>query len=227
MRILTPTLLALAAVPLCTGCAAYFQTEALDNMAKRFNDSGSDLYIHDLARLKQTKKIIVPDFRVIFPTDMKGAFKTFEGTSYEGTTFIGDAGLGIILAEHFEEELIKSRTIEVLERNQLQRILNELNLQMNGFIDSPNFQPGKLAGADTAILGTVTSSMYFMPNNPMLQTMHIVSFRLRVIDLKTGNILMLYRDKHMTHGEFIDEEKVFREFAVRFVETLKKQGILN
>jgi hypothetical protein len=209
------------------GCTARFQESGLMKTSARFNEDAQDVYVHDAARLKGIKKVIVPDFRVLFPSDMGGAVKAFEGTAVQGTTFMGGQGLGVILAEHFEEEILKTRRLEVLERNQLQRILNEMNLQMNGFIDNPNFQPGKLAGADTAILGTVTTSMYYMPNDPTLLTMHVLSFRVRVIDLRTGAIMMLYRDKQMTVGRTLEQEAIFRRFAVRFVEALKKEGVAN
>lgn len=228
MRIRVTSTVVLACIALTsTGCAAYYQGKAFESMADQLEHGGRDVYIHDLARLKQVKKIIVPDFRVTFPTSIHGGFKVYSGSSHEGIVFIGDAGIGTLLAEHMEEELIKTRKVEVLERNQLQRLLNEMNLQMNGFIDSPNFQPGKLAGADTAILGTVTSSMFYMPDSPMLSSFETVSFRLRVIDLRSGQILMLYHDRRMVYGQSPDEDRLLHDFAVRFVETLGKQGVIN
>ncbi|MBI5526891.1 MAG: hypothetical protein HY897_11205 [Deltaproteobacteria bacterium] len=219
--------LSVAACILSQGCTARFQESGLARVSARFNEDAQDVYIHDPARLKGIKKVIVPDFRVIFPSDMGGAIKAFEGTALQGTTFMGGQGLGVILAEHFEEEILRTRRLEVLERNQLQRILNEMNLQMNGFIDNPNFQPGKLAGADTAILGTVTTSMYYMPNDPALLTMHVLSFRVRVIDLKTGAIILLYRDKQMSVGRTLEQEAIYRRLALRFVEALTKEGGAN
>jgi hypothetical protein len=226
IRVTPIVVIALAALA-APGCAAYFQGKAFEEMAAQLDREGSDVYVHDLAKLKQVKKVIIPDFRVIFPTTIHGLFKVFDGSAHEGILFVGDQGMGTLIAEQFEEELLRTRKIEVLERNQLQRILNEMNLQINGFIDNPGFQPGKFAGADAAILGTITSSMYYMPDDPMLQGFESVSFRLRVIDLRTGAILMLYRDRRLVHGQNVDEDALLREFAKRFVEALKKQGVIN
>ena len=221
LRVVLPLLVCAS---LASGCAAMMMERQAVSMTEEYNNDAQYLYIHRPERLKQTRKVVVPDFRVLFPSGgERSEFTVFEGTAYEGRTFLATQELGMILAEYFEEALLPAQRIEVLERNQLQRVLAEQDLQMSGLTQTGSMKPGMLGGADTVLLGSMVEGMMYFPNDPMMPQY----VRIRMIDVETGEILLIYRDRQMRSGHLTDEQEIYITLANRFVDALKKEGILD
>lgn len=63
--------------------------------------------------------------------------------------------LGNYLTEKVTNELYKTPSVKVIERSQLQRVLDELDLTMRGTFDDASVKKiGKLLGVDAVIMGT-------------------------------------------------------------------------
>lgn len=64
---------------------------------------------------------------------------------------------GKVVAERVTTELIKTKRLKVVEREQIERVLGELRLQSGGAIDQASAKRlGKMLGADLLVLGTMT-----------------------------------------------------------------------
>lgn len=86
---------------------------------------------------------------------------------------------GVVVAERVVTELIKLNKFPVVERKELEKVLNELKLQRTGLIDSNSSKDiGKMLGASSIIIGTLTE----LPENNI--EMHI-----RVAEVETGKVL--------------------------------------
>jgi hypothetical protein len=72
--------------------------------------------------------------------------------------FNGPQRIGEVVAQKFQDQLWKAQYFSILERKELQRILEEHALQMSGIInDSTAVEFGKILGVDGMILGDVFS----------------------------------------------------------------------
>lgn len=68
-----------------------------------------------------------------------------------------DKQMGDVVAELIQERLAQAEGIELIERTQLKKILEELKLSLLGLTDPNNAEAvGKLAGADVMIVGSVS-----------------------------------------------------------------------
>jgi hypothetical protein len=90
-----------------------------------------------------------------------------------------------------------------------------------------DLKPGMLGGADTVLLGSMVECMMFFPNDPMMPQVIRMYVRIRMIDVETGEILRIYRDRQMRSGHLTDEQEIYITLANRFVEALKREGILD
>jgi TolB-like protein len=86
--------------------------------------------------------------------------------------------LGKIFTEVLTTSFFKSEAFKIIEREQLQKILKELELTQSGIIDTSNAkQIGKMVGANAIVIGSVTK----IGNDMRLDA--------RIIDVETGIIL--------------------------------------
>ena len=98
---------------------------------------------------------------------------------------------------------------------------------MSGLTQTGDLKPGMLGGADTVLLGSMVEGMIFCPNDPMMPQIIRMYVRIRMIDVNTGEILLIYRDRQMRSGHLTDEQEIYITLANRFVQALKKEGILD
>ncbi len=106
-------------------------------------------------------------------------------------------------------ELERSGRFEIIEREQLQAILDEHSLNMTGLVDpSTAVQIGKLLGADFVAIGSITSLATKGSEGTVFGVgsggggvvggqVHTVSAKvmLRVVDVKTGRVVLYGRGK--------------------------------
>ena len=86
--------------------------------------------------------------------------------------------LGKIFTEVLTTSFFKSEAFKIIEREQLQKILKELELTQSGIIDTSNAkQIGKMVGANAIVIGSVTK----IGNDMRLDA--------RIIDVESGFIL--------------------------------------
>jgi TolB-like protein len=86
--------------------------------------------------------------------------------------------LGTFLAEELTTRLFTPGRIQIVERQQLDRVMTELKLQQSGAIDQTTARKvGQLTGADAVVTGTVTEFQSF------------VALNCRVIDSQAGRVL--------------------------------------
>ena len=79
---------------------------------------------------------------------------------------------GLIVSERIALQLVKSKKIAVVERKELDKVLQELKLAQTGLIDANSTAAiGKMLGADFVLLGSITE----MPNNQLSLSARIVS----------------------------------------------------
>lgn len=88
------------------------------------------------------------------------------------------SNIGRTVTEYLHSRLSESKNLNIVERSMIDKVLQELSLNMTGVIDADNAkQAGKMISADAIICGTVTEiGMYFDIN-------------LRIIDVEEGKIL--------------------------------------
>ncbi|MCI0511743.1 PEGA domain-containing protein [candidate division KSB1 bacterium] len=88
-------------------------------------------------------------------------------------------GYGEAVANMLTTELIKGKVFQVVERNQIQRMLQELSLQSTGAIDAQTAkQMGAILGVDILILGSV------------VKLESVVETDIRLINSQTGEALL-------------------------------------
>ena len=88
------------------------------------------------------------------------------------------ASIGMTVTEYINSRMAENKSIKVVERSMIDKVLQELNLNMTGLIDAENAkEAGKMIAADAILCGTVTEiGIYFDIN-------------LRIIDVENGKIL--------------------------------------
>lgn len=88
------------------------------------------------------------------------------------------ASIGMTVTEYINSRMAENKSIKVVERSMIDKVLQELNLNMTGLIDAENAkEAGKMIAADAIICGTVTEiGIYFDIN-------------IRIIDVENGKIL--------------------------------------
>ena len=96
------------------------------------------------------------------------------------------------LADLFTAELGKSNSFSLIERKQLEKIMEEQNFQMSGVIsDQTAIQAGSLLGAEYLVTGSVTSVTETKVDKfayDLLQ--YEVGISIRVLDITTGKMIL-------------------------------------
>jgi curli biogenesis system outer membrane secretion channel CsgG len=108
-----------------------------------------------------------------------------------------DIGKGVVT--ELVSELVRNGTYTVMERAQVDRILNEQNFQQGNRSDASSAaRIGKLLGVDAIIIGSITQ--FDRQNNKIAlgfkkETKAIVVIDARIVGMKTGEILAVAEGK--------------------------------
>ena len=104
----------------------------------------------------------------------KGTIKTLENS-------------GQIVADAITSALVGIENVTLIERAQLEKILSEHELTMNGIVNSPDFRVlGEILPVDALLYGTVSACYNW---NETANWGAIVAFNARLVDVHTGKIL--------------------------------------
>lgn len=128
-----------------------------------------DIYIKDHNGLKKDIKVAVIPFK-----DAPGS---------------DGAGSGVAFADALTNELIKIDNWQVIERSQLEKIIQEKSLNMTGMTDADYTKIAQISKVDYIIVGSVSEFRYerriinaFVPKTR-------ISFKGRIINAETGTVV--------------------------------------
>lgn len=94
---------------------------------------------------------------------------------------------GKFIADSLTTVLMSSDYFTVIERSKIEKVLEELNLNMSEIIAKNEYQKiGELLGVDSIVVGNVSAMVVGL--NPPFAESHII-FSCRCIDLKTGKVV--------------------------------------
>jgi curli biogenesis system outer membrane secretion channel CsgG len=114
----------------------------------------------------------------------------FEEPGVIGATHYQSAGKdgGKVVAGELAANLAKLPKVTVIDRENLDKVLAEAALQQTGVVDAASAREvGKLAGADAVVTGDLTDYVIW---DALGSTGSTVSFNVRMIDTKTGKVLV-------------------------------------
>jgi hypothetical protein len=95
---------------------------------------------------------------------------------------------GYNIAESISACLLSSR-LTIIERSQLQLLLNEQNLTIDGIVRGDQSFVGKLQGVDALIMGSATASRGFAGMAYGGNIDYISNCTARIVDVTTGEVL--------------------------------------
>ena len=99
-------------------------------------------------------------------------------------TFSGPQDLGEAVSDKFTMELLQKTAFNVIERRQIQQVLEEQGLSLSGIInDKERIQIGKITGIDAYITGSI------IHYSSILTSGGDVELNIRMIDIETGGII--------------------------------------
>jgi|GEM_PF-2976002 len=135
-------------------------------------------------KAKQVDRVVLDQYmgelmKQIIETAESDSVKTLAVIPFEDISRAAkSSNIGRTMTEYLHGRLSENKNLIIVERSMIDRVLQELNLNMTGLIEAENAkQAGKMISADAIICGTVTEiGMYFDIN-------------LRVIDVEEGKIL--------------------------------------
>ena len=128
-----------------------------------------DIYIKDRDGLKQDIRIAV------FP------FKDAPGP--------GGNGSGMAFADALTDELVKIDNWQVIERSQLEKIVQEKSLNMTGLTDADYTNIAKISKVDYIIVGSVSEFSYERRAINVFVPKTKISFKGRIINAETGAVV--------------------------------------
>jgi fibronectin type 3 domain-containing protein len=160
---------------LLLSCAAGPKPEGADFMSDEsvYEDgdesrSQADVFVSPRARDKVYRKVAVMPFRA--PVELVGAS----------------------VADMVATEILKTYKYELIERSQMEQVLNEQSLGMKGVTDSTiAMQVGRILGVSGVIIGTVPE--YGMRAVGSLE-LPAVGINIRMIDAETGSVIWTVTD---------------------------------
>jgi len=86
---------------------------------------------------------------------------------------------GGVVGERITTELVKTKKFKIIERKQIEKVLEELKLQRSGLIDSASAKNiGKMLGADWVVVGTLTE----LPDKQ-------IELNTRMVGVESGEII--------------------------------------
>lgn len=113
----------------------------------------------------------------------------YEDEGNVGITHYSSAGKdgGRLVAGILAAELAKLKTLNIIERSQITKLIDEQALQQSGMIDNTAAaEIGKIAGADAIIIGDLTD--YIIWDN-VSGSGSTISFSLRMIEVQSGKVI--------------------------------------
>lgn len=134
--------------------------------------------VSDFDRLKKVNRVIVFDFNnsQSMP-DKKAHFGTISAITESGK----------YLSSKFREKILLKNLYQLVERNELEKILKEHSIQATGLVSSGTaVNIGNLAGADAVIVGEVFRAEKFIRLGSSCWALNV---SIRMIDVQTGSIL--------------------------------------
>lgn len=210
-----------------TGCSVpygIFSARLMEERAREMDASPALLEVVAPESLASVKRIAVVEFRDISYRE-GGTAPIFTGSPLEGRVLWNHDSAGLIVAEHFEEQLLRTRTVEVVERSRLALVLEEQALQQSGVTGEP--LPEVLAGtagADAVLLGTITTGAIYQPNDPNIPSAASFAVTIRLVDTRDGRILAFGRESLLRSAPLMPEiQEVLSTLAARLVERLADQ----
>lgn len=114
----------------------------------------------------------------------------FEGEGTKGATKYVSAGKdgGHVISNILASELNNMDGFQILERSEIEKLLDEQKLQVSGVIDeSSAVEIGKMIGADAVILGDVTDYLEWTNTGVVGST---VTFSARLVDIESSQMML-------------------------------------
>lgn len=118
--------------------------------------------------------------------------------------------------------------IRVVDRDNIQRILDEQRLGMSGVVDeSSAVSAGKLMGAQAVIMGTVISYQE-VPGAPRKSTKEgYESYQVKELNSETNQYVIVTRYKPVSYTEFYKENKAVISFSFKLVSLETGQVLMS
>ena len=118
-----------------------------------------------------------------------------------------DNELGKIVSETLTTNIVQSGNFDVVEREQLSKVLKELKLNQIGLVDAESAKVvGKMVAADTILCGSVSEvGQFFDINVRLLDVEKATIISAAVIEIKQGDFL---DDMPMVRDEFKVRERI-------------------
>lgn len=180
-----------------TGCSTYLTYDIDANKAPKFPPS-------------RVMKVAVLPFNA--PAAGTKNYSTFGGQG----TYNTPENAGQAVADAMNAALISVPQIVLIERSQLERILNEHKLSVSGVVNNPDFDLlGKILPVDAVVLGNITS---FYQWHEMRGFGGIVAFSARLVDIHSGELLFTLNCNAVSRG--IIEDQISHDLAQGAVKKL-------
>jgi curli biogenesis system outer membrane secretion channel CsgG len=164
--------------------------------------------------------------------------KRFGVVPFENKTNLRDSGIGMRLGDLMTTELMQNRNYELIERGQLESLLQEQGMSMTGLInqsDAP--QVGKIQGLDYLVLGSITEasapireSSYTDKNQRKVYSYAAtakVTVSVKVVEVESGRIILAESasaDKNFSFGDRRPSSFPSDNFSAPAAEAIKKAG---
>ncbi|MBU2573710.1 MAG: tetratricopeptide repeat protein [Elusimicrobia bacterium] len=133
-----------------------------------------------------------------------------------------DSRDGIVISERITTELVKLKKFTVVERKELEKVLQELKLGQTGLIDINSTQDiGKMVGAESVIVGTLTE----MPDGKL-------ELNARIVAVGSGTVISaisseIKKDWLDQYKQLLIKETKSIEKNPKDAETFYQRGVTN
>lgn len=131
----------------------------------------------------------------------------------------GKETAGKILRDSFESAFLQTG-FRVVERNQLDRLLEEMSFSASGLTEEDRLRLGEILNADALILGTVTA----FDKGSLGSSYPMVGISVRAVDVKTGIILWSGNSQRIAFDFNKEPEALIHETTKIFVDDLVKKS---
>jgi curli biogenesis system outer membrane secretion channel CsgG len=133
-------------------------------------------------------------------------------------------GSGNVVVNAIIAELYRCRGVRVVERSQINKILTERDFNISQLDSDKATRLGKLAGADAVIFGEVNQyaaqqeyshGAVYVVSSGGTKHMHRVGLYLRVVDVKTGQVLYAEGGQGQDKEGFLNAAKIAAGEAIK------------
>jgi curli biogenesis system outer membrane secretion channel CsgG len=128
-----------------------------------------DVFVKDKDRMQKTLRIAVMPF-----TDAQGEYAK---------------GSGIAISDALTNEIVKIAHWNVVERSQLEKIMNEKSMNLSGMTATDYTSIGKITKTDYIVVGSVNEFEYSRKWQNVFVPRTNLSFKARIIDAENGSIV--------------------------------------